>query len=100
MPFNGKIGSSFPRQHMVIEAALSGQGIALLNPVFCADALDDGRLVRPVAEMVVSDEDGYWLVHRRGRGISPKSEAFRAWITDEMALAKDQYWLRAPKSAF
>lgn len=93
MPFQGKIGSSYPRQHMVIEAALSGQGMALLNPVFCAGALDDGRLVRPVAETLVSDEDGYWLVYRRGRRASPKSEAFRTWIANEMALTKDRYLL-------
>lgn len=91
MPFHARLGSSYPRQHMVVEAALTGQGIALLNPAFCADALAEGKLVRPVPDTVVSDDEGYWLVHRNGRRIPPKVEAFRSWITNEMASVNKQY---------
>ena len=91
VPFQARLGSRYKRQHLVVEAALSGQGMALLNPVFCAEALDDGRLVRPLPHTVVDDKDGYWLVHRKGRRAARKMEDFRSWITTELASARDQY---------
>lgn len=85
MSFPARGGSSYPRQHMVVQAALAGQGIALLNPEFCADALDEGRLVHAVPDTVISAEDGYWLVYRGGRRISARMAAFRSWIMKEAA---------------
>jgi DNA-binding transcriptional LysR family regulator len=52
---------------MVIQAAIAGQGVALLNPLFCAHAIDEGRLVPAVQDIVVADDEGYWFVHSPDR---------------------------------
>jgi LysR family glycine cleavage system transcriptional activator len=90
LPFPGRVTARFPRQHMVVEAAMAGQGVALLNPVFCADALADGRLVQLVDDAVVFDNEGYWLVYRNSRRLPPRVEAFRSWIVEEIAPANRQ----------
>lgn len=66
-------------QHMVIQAALSGQGVALLHPVFCVDALAAGLLVRVHDNAFVSAEDGYWLTYREGLTSRP-AMMFRDWL--------------------
>jgi len=81
-----KVRASYPRQHMVIQAALAAQGIALLNPVFCADAIADGRLVHALPDRVVSEEEGYWLVYSPERPFTREIESFRSWIEQEMEL--------------
>jgi len=46
---------------LVIEAAMSGQGLAMANRVFLEDALSSGRLVQ-VVDNVVATDVGYYLV--------------------------------------
>ena len=65
-------------------AAMAGQGVALLTPFFWRQALADGRLVR-LSDVVASDGRAYYLVtpeHRRG---VTKIKRFRDWL-----LADDQ----------
>jgi LysR family glycine cleavage system transcriptional activator len=64
---------------MLIEAALSGQGVALARRRFALDDLTAGRLVRPFATEV---EDGYsyYLVCREGHSLSAAAALFREWL--------------------
>jgi len=85
VPTFSKTRTTYPRQHLVIEAALAGQGVALLNPIFCAEALSEGRLVHAVSEQVVSEDEGYWLVYSATRAVAPMVESFRLWLGEEIA---------------
>jgi LysR family glycine cleavage system transcriptional activator len=64
-------------------AAMAGQGVAMLTPFFWRNDLAEGRLVRLSAQ-VSTRGYAYWLVapeHRRG---TPKIKRFREWLLDEV----------------
>ncbi len=64
-------------------AAIAGQGVAMLTPFFWRNDLADGRLVR-LFEQVSTRGYAYWLVtpeHRRG---VPKIKRFREWLLAEI----------------
>ena len=65
---------------LAIEAAASGQGLAMANGVFLADALSKGRLVQVVDDAVETDL-GYYLV-------TPKK------TRDDKAVATVSRWIR------
>ena len=60
-------------------AALRGQGVALLTPLFWSDELDQGHLLRLSAEEVDGEGD-YWLVYPRSRYEWPKIRMFADWL--------------------
>jgi len=51
----------FGQSNMVVQAAIQGMGLALGREPLVADALAEGRLVRPFPETVAS-EYAYWIV--------------------------------------
>lgn len=67
-------------------AAVAGQGVAILSPVFVVDELADGRLIQPF-ELVGDDGHAYWLVYSETRRNVPKIRAFRDWLLAEVATA-------------
>lgn len=64
---------------MLIEAALSGQGVALARRRFAQDDLAAGRLVRPF-DIEVEDGYAYYLVWREGHAPSAPVNLFRDWL--------------------
>jgi LysR family glycine cleavage system transcriptional activator len=66
-------------QQLTGRAALAGQGVAILMPVFFADELASGLLVQPFP-LVRTSPVGYWLVYLESRRRSPKIRAFRDWL--------------------
>ncbi|MBL4626447.1 MAG: LysR family transcriptional regulator [Roseicyclus sp.] len=72
----------FGQSNMVIQAAIEGIGVALGREPLVLDALCDGRLVRPFAEVTTSPIS-YWLVRRKQTGQSAKVQEFLAWIKAE-----------------
>jgi LysR family glycine cleavage system transcriptional activator len=68
-------------------AAIAGQGVALLTPFFWRNDMADGRLVR-ISEPVPNPGYGYWLVYPEHRRNVPKVRRFREWLLAE--VAKDQ----------
>lgn len=65
------------------QAALAGQGVAMLTPEFFATELASGRLIQPF-DLLGRDEDCFWLAYPGSRRNAPKIAAFRAWILSEM----------------
>ncbi|MBA3896630.1 MAG: transcriptional regulator GcvA [Sphingomonadaceae bacterium] len=65
-------------------AAMGGQGIAMLTPFFWRNDLAEGRLVRPF-ELVCSRGFAYWLVVPEHRRAVPKIKRFRDWLRAEIA---------------
>lgn len=71
-------------------AAIGGQGVALLTPLFWRDDLADGRLVRPFPNWVDSGQ-AYWLVYPRERAGWSKIRRFSRWLhnlCDEAAVGR------------
>lgn len=68
-------------------AAVSGRGIALLTPLFWREELADGRLVRPLPQLL--DGGGtYWLLYPKNRANWPKIRRFSDWVAALCAKAK------------
>lgn len=80
---SSRSGASYPRQHMAMQAVVAGQGIALLNPLFCSIELQKGTLVQPIDNGTVSLEESYWLVYPRERQKLKTIEAFQSWIREK-----------------
>jgi len=76
------------QSNMVIQAAIEGVGVALGREPLVIDALCDGRLVRPFAQVTQSPLS-YWLVRRREAGDSGKVAEFLSWIRSEVANQPD-----------
>ncbi len=68
----------------VVQAALSGQGIALGRFPLTQQLIRDKRLVAPFAEAVNSAR-AYFLVRSSRTKDSPDVEAFAAWLLEEAA---------------
>lgn len=66
-------------QNLAAQAALAGQGAAILTPAFYRAELAEGRLVQPFP-LVGRSEHSHWLVYLTARRNAPKIRAFRDWI--------------------
>jgi len=73
-------------------AAIAGQGVALLTPFFWRVDIAEGRLVCPFPEEVNTGV-GYWLVYPDHRRNLPKVRRFREWLLSE--ISKDKALLAA-----
>lgn len=69
-------------------AAIAGQGVAMLTPFFWRTDLAEGRLVRPFAQ-VSTRGYGYWLVCADYRRAIPKIKRFREWLLAEVQRNRD-----------
>jgi len=70
-------------QHLEGTAALTGQGVALLTPMYFAQEIAAGRLVQ-VYDLTVRSSRGFWLVYPRAKRNLPKIRAFRDWLLDQI----------------
>lgn len=66
-----------------VQAALDGQGIALLGPPLLAKALADGALVRPI-EVAPTPRRTFWLASPERAPRSAAALAFCSWIRETM----------------
>ncbi len=71
-------------QNLAAQAALAGQGAAILTPAFYRAELADGRLVQPFA-LVERSDFRHWLVYAEARRRAPKIRAFRDWLLAAVA---------------
>ena len=78
----GLRGPIFDDAHLTLEAATSGQGVALADQALATAALADGRLVRPF-EQTLEIATAYYVVHPHGRPLRHEAEAFRLWLLEE-----------------
>ncbi len=73
----------FGQANMVVQAAISGLGVALGREPLVIDALQDGRLVRPFPEYTQS-QFSYWFVCPKQALKSDRLQRFRAWLFQEV----------------
>ena len=64
-----------------MRAAIANQGAAIVSPVFFADELRSGALVRPF-DITIRERRDYWLVYPARRANAAKIVAFRSWLLD------------------
>lgn len=77
-------GPWFSHSDLAVRAAIDGQGVALGRSVLTADALADGRLVRPF-DIALPGEFAYYFVCPKEAEDRPKIKAFRDWLLAEAA---------------
>jgi LysR family glycine cleavage system transcriptional activator len=67
------------------QAAMAGQGVAMLTPAFYRDDITLGRLYQPF-DIVGNDGHSYWLVYPETRRNIKKVRDFREWIVEEFHI--------------
>lgn len=80
-PSGGMVMDQFS---MMIQAAISGLGVALLPDYLARQEIAEGHLL-PVLRPAVPGRGGYWLVWPRTRAESRPLVHFRNWLTTEVA---------------
>jgi LysR family transcriptional regulator, glycine cleavage system transcriptional activator len=75
-------GLRFSDGALAIQAAVSGQGVALGSRALALDHLEAGRLVRPFELSLVTDF-AYYISCSKKRADEPDLVAFRRWIMSE-----------------
>lgn len=83
-------GPTFDDPALAFDAAISGQGLLMAVDEMSADAVSDGRLVRPFG-IAVETGVAYWVVTPLGNRMPRRTQAFRDWIIAEMADSADGY---------
>ncbi|UYN99211.1 MAG: LysR family transcriptional regulator [Devosia sp.] len=76
-------GPLYSDASLAFDAAIAGQGVLLAADMMTADAVSDGRLVRPF-DCPVEGAHGYFLATARGRREARKLTLFRQWLAEEV----------------
>jgi LysR family glycine cleavage system transcriptional activator len=82
---DGSRGPRFNQSSLVIEAAVSGRGVALAKRALAQADLDAGRLVSPLPDTTAVDF-AYYAVYPKAKGRLPQVKAFVAWLIAEAEL--------------
>jgi LysR family transcriptional regulator, glycine cleavage system transcriptional activator len=75
-------GLRFSDGALVIQAAVSGQGVALGSKALALEHLAAGRLIRPF-ELSLLTDFAYYVVCAKSRADEPDLVAFRRWVISE-----------------
>lgn len=89
-------GPVYSDASLAFDAAISGQGLLLAADMMSADAVCDGRLVRPF-DHPVAGHHGYYLATAKGRRDSKKLKLFRDWLAAEVPASIAGYLSQTPK---
>lgn len=79
---------TFSEEHLVLSQALAGRGVALVGIVAAADAILDGRLVRPFPTGL--ENRTYYFVSLPDQISRRKIQSFRDWLKDEAVCFEQQ----------
>jgi len=77
-------GIYFNQPDMLIQAAIEGQGIALVATIFAANDIQNGRLIQPFA-LSMPIHFSYYMVSSKLKAHNKKVQAFKAWILAQCA---------------
>ncbi|MBN7261645.1 transcriptional regulator GcvA [Proteus mirabilis] len=91
---NVQQGPIFSHSSMAIQAAVHGQGVALVNNVMARSEIESGRLVRPFQDVLVS-KNAFYLVCQDSQAELGKIAAFRQWILSQAANEQEKLGLLA-----
>lgn len=77
-----RIGSDYGVQTLDAVVAMSGLGVAIVNPDHYAEDIATGRLLQPF-DLISNDGRDYWLAYSEDRRNIPRIKAFREWMLEE-----------------
>ncbi|KWD77013.1 LysR substrate-binding domain-containing protein [Burkholderia ubonensis] len=77
-------GTSFNDDSLLVKAAVSGQGIALVRDVYAKDEIASGRLIQAL-DLPWPTQFAYYVVCSDQRADEGKITAFRTWIQEQIA---------------
>ena len=83
-------GPRYDDPALAFDAAISEQGVLMTIDLMSADAVSDGRLVRPF-DVEVETRLGYWFIFPEGRRMPKKVRLFRDWLKAEVPDSVDGY---------
>ena len=81
---NARHGLHFSQHNLLIEAAIRGQGVALVGDVVINDELKSRQLVKLFEDKDIPLNLSYYLIHSKIRSNQPRIQAFRQWLLDEV----------------
>ncbi len=81
---DGARGPRFNQSSLVIEAAISGRGVALAKSALAQNDLDTGKLVAPL-QISTAVDFAYYVVHPKAKGRMKQVRAFVSWLQAEAA---------------
>ena len=83
------LGSRFTMEHMAVQAAIDGQGVALIGDILIADDIAAGRLVRPFNQSPGTPlNNSYHLLIAQNSTSRPEVTAFRNWLLEEASISR------------
>ena len=83
-------GPRYDDPTLAFDAAISEQGVLMAVDMMSADAVSDGRLVRPF-DIHVDSDVGYWMIVAEGRREPKKVRLFRDWLRSEVPDSAEGY---------
>ncbi|MEH6475525.1 MAG: LysR substrate-binding domain-containing protein [Sneathiella sp.] len=79
------VGPRYTSSDLVLRSAEQGLGAALARGVLAKDALDNGLLIRPVADLEISLTNSIWVVQEKGVPDRWATEKVIKWLKRESA---------------
>ena len=81
-------GLHFSQHNLLIEAAVRGQGVALVGSITVSDELESGILVKPFEDSDIPLSPSYYLVYSNTKASLTRVKIFRQWLLDEVKKVK------------
>ena len=88
MRFEPKRWLYFTYAHQIAQAALTGQGVALVRTPLVAESLASGELVEPFPQMRLDSPLAYWLIVGPRNAGRPEVAAFCDWLRGQAAQTR------------
>ncbi|QCB46970.1 LysR substrate-binding domain-containing protein [Hydrogenophaga sp. PAMC20947] len=79
----------FNYAHQIVQAALTGQGVALARLPLVAQSLANGDLVEPLPHTRLDSPLAYWLMRTPRQPERPEVKAFCEWLLQEAAVTRE-----------
>ena len=80
----GRHGLHFSQHNLLVEAAIRGQGVALVGDVVVNEELKSGQLVKLFVDTDIPLKFSYYLIYSNARSNLPRIQIFRQWLLDEV----------------
>ncbi|MEC5214846.1 LysR family glycine cleavage system transcriptional activator [Polaromonas sp. CG_9.5] len=79
----------FNYAHQITQAALTGQGVALVRTPLIAESLSSGALVEPFPQLRLDSPLAYWLIVGPRNAARPEVLAFCDWLQAQAAKTRE-----------
>lgn len=87
-PHAPRSGATFSNSAVALQAAASGQGMALGSRILAKELLESRALIAPFQQEL--PHGSYWVVARNFEKLSNAEATFCSWLFDEVAQAKNE----------